>query len=137
MLFRSRIWFLPILLIYPSLGFINFWYLREAGAAIPPPTFSLAGFLGYCTVFFMTFGEELGLSGYAIDPMLERYSALETGLRLGLVWAGYHIPGFIISGYYPTGWILWHALYLVTTRVLFVWIYNNAGKSLFSMALCH
>jgi len=85
----------------------------------------------------MTFGEELGLSGYALDPMQERYSALETGLLLGVVWAGYHIPGFLISGYYSPEWIFWHAIYTVAGRVLFVWIYNNSGKSLFSMALCH
>jgi membrane protease YdiL (CAAX protease family) len=134
---KPRIWFLPIFLVYPSLGFINYWTLRGAGADIPSPTFSLVGFLGYCTVFFMTFGEELGLSGYAIDPMQERYSALATGLLLGLVWAGYHIPGFVISGYYSAEWIFWHAIYIVTARVLFVWIYNNSGKSLCSMALCH
>ena len=134
---KPRIWFLPILFVYPSLGFINYWILRRAGADIPSPTFSLVGFLGYCAVFFMTFGEELGLSGYAMDPMQKRYSALETGLLLGLVWAGYHIPGFVISGYYSAEWIFWHAIYTVTTRVLFVWIYNNSGKSLFSMALCH
>ncbi len=134
---KPRIWFLPILFIYPSLGFINYALLRLTGTAIPPPTFSLGGFLGYCTVFFMTFGEELGLTGYAIDPLQERHGALTTGLLLGLVWAGYHIPGFIISGYYAPGWIFWHAIYTVVTRVLFVWIYNNAGKSLFSMALCH
>ena len=134
---KPRIWFLPIFFVYPSLGFINYWVLRRAGADIPSPTLSLVGFLGYCTVFFMAFAEELGLSGYALDPMQERYSALVTGLLLGLVWAGYHIPGFLISGYYSAGWILWHAIYTVTTRVLFVWIYNNSGKSLFSMALCH
>ena len=134
---KPRIWFLPIFFIYPSLGFINYWIARGAGADIPSPTLSLVGFLSYCAVFFMTFGEELGLSGYALDPMLGRYSALETGLLLGLAWAGYHIPGFVISGYYSAGWIFWHAIYIVTTRVLFVWIYNNSGKSLFSMALCH
>ena len=134
---KPRIWFLPIFFVYPSLGFVNYWVLHAAGVDIPSPTFSLVGFLGYCTVFFMAFAEELGLSGYALDPMQERYSALETGLLLGLVWAGYHIPGFVISGYYSAGWILWHALYTVATRVLFVWIYNNSGKSLFSMALCH
>ena len=134
---KPRIWFLPILFMFPSFGLINYCILRMAGADIPSPTFSLIGFLGYCTVFFMTFAEELGLSGYALDPMQERYSALETGLLLGVVWAGYHIPGFLISGYYPPGWILWHAIYTVAARVLFVWIYNNSGKSLFSMALCH
>jgi len=134
---KPRIWFLPILFVFPSLGFINYCILQLAGADIPSPTFSLVGFLGYCTVFFMTFGEELGLSGYALDPMQERYSALETGLLLGVVWAGYHIPGFLISGYYSPEWIFWHAIYTVAGRVLFVWIYNNSGKSLFSMALCH
>jgi membrane protease YdiL (CAAX protease family) len=134
---RPRIWFLPILLLYPSLGFINYCILRLAGTEIPPPTFSLVGFLGYCTVFFMAFAEELGLTGYALDPLQDRHSALLSGLVLGLVWAGYHVPGFVISGYYTAGWIAWHVIYTVATRVLFVWIYNNSGKSLFSMALCH
>jgi membrane protease YdiL (CAAX protease family) len=136
-LVKPRIWFLPILLVYPSLGLINYCVLRLAGVEIPPPTFSLVGFLGYCTVFFMAFAEEVGLTGYALDPLQDRHSALVSGLVLGLVWAGYHIPGFVISGYYPAGWIAWHALYTVATRVLFVWVYNNSGKSLFSMALCH
>lgn len=134
---RPKLWFLPMLLVYPSIGFINYWVMRQAGADIPPPQFSLIGFLGYCTVFFMTYAEELGLTGYALDPFQKRYSALATGLLLGVVWAGYHIPGFLISGYYTAGWIFWHAVYTVVSRVLFVWIYNNAGRSLFSMALFH
>ena len=134
---KPRIWFLPMLLFFPGIGFINYWVMRLAGADIPPPTFSWPVFLGYCTVFFMTYAEELGLTGYALDPLQKRYSILVTGLVLGLVWAGYHIPGFVISGYYSTGWIFWHAVYIVAVRVLFVWIYNNSGQSLFSMALCH
>jgi len=134
---RPRIWVLPMLLVYPSIGFINYWIVRQAGTPVPAPTFSLTGFLGYCTVFFMTYAEEFGLSGYALDPLQERYSALVTGLILGVAWAGYHIPGFVISGYYSVSWICWHAAYTVVSRVLFVWIYNNSGRSLFSMALCH
>ena len=134
---KPRIWFVPMLLVFPSFGAVNYWLMRQTGASIPPPSLSLIGFLGYCTVFFMTFAEELGLSGYALDPLQERYSALVTGIILGLVWAGYHIPGFLISGYYSAGWIFWHAAYTVASRVLFVWVYNNSGKSLFSMALCH
>jgi membrane protease YdiL (CAAX protease family) len=132
-----RLWFLPILLVYPSFGFINYWLMRQSGADVPPPTFSLVALLGYCTVFFMTYAEELGLTGYLTDRMQQRYSALTTGVLLGLVWAGYHIPGFVISGYYTAWWISWHAVYTVAARVLFVWIYNNSGRSLFSMALCH
>ncbi len=134
---KSKIWYLPILLIYPSFGFIDYWILRLSGTSIPSLQFSLVTFLSYSTVFFMAFGEELGLTGYAIDSLQQRYSALMSGILLGLVWAGYHIPGFIISGYYSFEWIFWHAIYTIVGRVLFVWIYNNSGKSLFSMALFH
>jgi len=134
---NSKIWYLPILLIYPSVGLLDYLILRMSGTSIPSPHFSLAVLLGYSTVFFMTFGEELGLTGYAIDRMQQRYSALTSGLLLGIVWAGYHIPSFIISGYYSFEWILWHVVYTIAGRVLFVWVYNNAGKSLFSMALFH
>jgi len=134
---KSKVWYVPILLIFPSVGFLDYWIMRLWGFSIPPPDFSAAVLLSYCTVFFMTYAEELGLTGYAIDPMQRRYRALKSGILLGLAWAGYHIPGFIISGYYSFEWIFWHAIYTTASRVLFVWVYNNAGKSLFSMALLH
>ena len=131
------IWYLPILFIIPSISLLEYLILRISGTSVPSLHFSLPIFLGYGTVFFMTYGEELGLTGYATDPMQQRHSALKSGLLLGLVWAGYHIPAFIISGYYSFEWIFWHVLYTIVLRVLFVWIYNNSGKSLFSMALSH
>jgi membrane protease YdiL (CAAX protease family) len=133
----SPLWYLPMLLIYPSFGLINYWVLRLSGSDIPPPRFSLVALLGYSTVFFMTYGEELGLTGYLIDPLQRRYAALTSGIVVGIIWVAYHIPGFIISGYYSPRWIFWHAIYILVGRILFVWIYNNSGKSLFSMALCH
>ena len=134
---KSKIWYLPILFTFPSIGILNYWILSLSGTSIASPHFTFITFLGYSLVFFMTYAEELGLTGYAADPMQQRYSALRSGILLGLVWAGYHIPGFIISGYYSSWWIFWHAIYTIASRVLFVWIYNNAGKSLFSMALLH
>jgi|CXWL01.1.fsa_nt_gi membrane protease YdiL (CAAX protease family) len=134
---KPRIWYLPNLLIYPSISFLGYLILRLSGASIPAPQFSLVILLGYSTVFLMTFGEELGLTGYAIDPLQKHYSALTSGILIGLIQAGYHIPGFIISGYYSFDWIFWHVHYTIAGRILFVWVYNNSGKSLFSMALFH
>lgn len=134
---KSKIWYLPIMLTYPSIGLLDYLIQRLSGVSIPAPQFSLVTFLGYSTVFFLTFGEELGLTGYGVDPLQQRYTALKSGLILGLVWAGYHVPSFIISGYYTSDWMFWHALYTIAGRVLFVWVYNNAGKSLFAMALFH
>ena len=134
---KSRIWYLPILLIYPSIGFLDYLIQRLSGTSFPALHFSLPIFLGYSTVFFLTYWEELGLTGYAVDRLQQRYSALVSGIFIGLVQAGYHIPSFIISGYYSADWIFWHAIYIIVGRVLYVWVYNNSGKSLFSMALMH
>jgi len=134
---ESKIWYLPILLIYPSISFLDYLIHRISGTSFPTLHFSLPIFLGYSTVFFLTYWEELGLTGYAIDRLQQRYSALTTGILLGLIQAGYHIPSFIISGYYSAEWIFWHALYIIAGRILFTWVYNNSGKSLFSMALMH
>ena len=134
---RSKIWYLPILLTYPSICLLDYLIQRMSGASMPPLRFSLLIFLGYSTVFFMALGEELGLTGYAIDRLQQRHSALTSGIFIGLVQAGYHIPSFIISGYYSLEWIFWHVLYIIAGRILFVWVYNNSGKSLFSMALFH
>ena len=133
---KSRIWYLPMLLIYPSMGFIAYLALRFSGTSVPPPQFSLATVLGLISVFFMTYGEELGWTGYLIDPLQERFSALKSGVLLGVVWAVIHAPTFLINGY-SFEWVFWQSLYIVAGRVLMVWIYNNAGKSLFSMALTH
>lgn len=132
---RSKIWFLPMLLMIPGIGFIEYLILRISGSSIPPPQFSWIT-LAYISVFFMTYGEELGWTGYLIDPMQERWSALKSGILLGIVWAVLHFPIHFINGY-SFEWILWHGLYTVAARVLMVWIYNNAGKSMFAMALTH
>jgi uncharacterized protein len=133
---KSKIWYLPMLLILPSIGFVEYWILRFSGTSIPAPTFSFAILVSTISVFFMTYGEELGWTGYLNDPLQARWSALHSGLLIGFVWAGVHVPIHFINGY-SFEWIFWHGLYTVAVRVLFVWIYNNAGKSLFSMALTH
>jgi len=134
---KSKTWHLPLLLTYPSIGFLDYLIQRLSGTSMPALHFSLPIFLGYSTMIFFATGEELGLTGYAVDRLQQRYSALTSGILLGLLWAGYHIPSFIISGYYSAEWIFWHALYTIVGRVLFVWVYNNSGKSFFSMSLFH
>jgi membrane protease YdiL (CAAX protease family) len=134
---KSKIWYLPVLLTYPGISFLDYLIQRLSGTSMPALHFSLPIFLGYSTMIFFATGEELGLTGYAIDRLQQRYSALTSGILLGLIWAGYHIPSFIISGYYSAEWIFWHALYTIVGRVLFVWVYNNSGKSFFSMSLFH
>jgi uncharacterized protein len=87
-------------------------------------------------LFVGALGEELGWSGYAIDPMQARWGALRASLVLGLIWASWHyIALFQVDR--SVAWIAWWTLGTVAARVIIVWLYNNTGKSVFVAALFH
>jgi membrane protease YdiL (CAAX protease family) len=86
--------------------------------------------------FVGALGEELGWSGYAIDPMQERWGALQAGILLGLVWAAWHVIA-LIQAHRSAAWIAWWCLGTVTMRVVIVWLYNGTGKSVFAVSLFH
>jgi CAAX protease family protein len=90
-------------------------------------------FLGF---FVAGLGEELGWSGYAIDPMQDRWNALQAGVVLGVVGAAWHIIP-LLQAHRSPGWIAWWGLNAVALRVLTVWLYNNTGKSVFAAVLFH
>jgi hypothetical protein len=46
------------------------------------------------------------------------------------------LPYFASSGAAPD-WIVWQFAYVVATRVLFMWVYSNSGRSLFAVAVLH
>ena len=90
-------------------------------------------FLG---LFIAALGEELGWTGYVIDPLQDRSNALQASLVLGLVWAGWHIVALVQVGR-AANWIVWWSLYTVVQRVIIVWLYNNTGKSVFAATVYH
>jgi membrane protease YdiL (CAAX protease family) len=111
--------------------------MRGLGWPLAAPQVSVATavvmFLGF---FVAAFGEELGWSGYAIDPLQERWQALPAAVVVGVVWAVWHwVP--LVQADRPAAWIGWWALNTVALRILIVWIYNNTGQSVFAAALFH
>ena len=54
--------------------------------------------------FIAAIGEELSWSGYAIDPLQDRFGALRGALLLGVIWAVWHfIP--LLSVQRSLAWI--------------------------------
>ena len=133
---KSKVWYLPIFLLEPFIVFVQYRLALLSGIPAPAPQFTWLVPLAYIGFFFGVFGEELGWTGYALDPMQERWSALKASILLGIMWASFHAPVWIFTGQ-SLYWVVWQWIYDVATRVLFVWIYNNAGKSLFAVALVH
>jgi hypothetical protein len=133
---KSRVWYLPVFFLWPFIVFVQYILAPFSGLVASQPDFSLWFPLSFVVSFILALGEELGWMGYAFDPMQERFGALKASILLGLFWASIHIPYFASSGASPE-WIISQFIYVATTRILFVWVYNNTGRSLFAVAAMH
>lgn len=134
---KAKKWYTLILFLNPGIFVLSYVVLRFGGTAIPVPQFQILPTLTLCMVFFISaVGEELGWSGYAIDPMQNRWGALSASLLLGAVWAVIHfVP--LVQVHRSLAWIAWWSLWTVSARVIIVWLYNNTGKSVFAATLYH
>lgn len=133
----AKVWYLPTLFLMPGVMLLSYAVMRLMGTALPAPQFTAAAVAAMAVGFFAAaLGEELGWSGYATEPMQERWGALGAGVLLGLAWAAWHLVPFAQAQRSPQ-WIAWQCVETVASRVLIVWIYNNAGRSIFAAALYH
>jgi hypothetical protein len=135
---KNKIWYLPALLLAPLIYVSSYALMRLTGLPLPD-TINIPALM--VPAFFVMFfigdsGEELGWSGYAIDPMQKRWGAVKASFILGLLWAIYHSVTFVQSGY-TASWIVWQSIKTVAMRMVIVWIYNKAGKSVLAANLYH
>jgi len=133
---KSKIWYLPILLAGPFIVFIQYGLARWSGSQVPPPHLTLLVPLSLVGFFLIAYAEELGWTAYALDTLQEKRSALPAGILTGIMWASLHAPVWALAGQ-SLVWCAWQWIYVVALRVLMVWTYNNAGRSLFAMDLLH
>jgi membrane protease YdiL (CAAX protease family) len=114
-------------------------YVVMLAMGLPRPVAQLpllATFAWLLAYFVAGQGEELGWSGYALDPLLARGNALGASLLLGAVWAAFHVVPHLQGNRAPA-WIAWWSLATVALRVLYTWLYANTGGSVFATVLFH
>jgi membrane protease YdiL (CAAX protease family) len=134
---RAKVWYVPTVLLMPGITILAYGLMRLVRLPLPAPQFPvLAALVMFLAFFIAALGEEVGWSGYVIDPLQDRWNALQASILLGLVWATWHMVPLVQAQRSPA-WLAWWCLYTVALRVLIVWIYNNTGKSVFAAALCH
>jgi hypothetical protein len=134
---RPASWLLPAFLLMP--GAMLAAYMLQAALGqqtaarlISPPALAVS----FAAFFIGAIFEEVGWTGYATEALQRRYSALTAALILGLFWQAWHIVP-LAQAHRPPAWIFWHCLGGTGMRVLMVWLYNNAGRSLFSTIVFH
>ena len=86
--------------------------------------------------FIGALGEELGWSGYATEPLQQRWGTLPASLMLGAVRAVWHfVP--LVQAHRTVEWIAWWSLDTVSLRMIMTWLYIHCGKSVFAAAVFH
>jgi uncharacterized protein len=88
---RSKIWYVPLVLLMPCIMLLSYVVMGLLGMHLPTPRFKVVNMLVLFVMFFIgALAEELGWSGYVIDPLQSRFGALGGAIILGLVWAVWH-----------------------------------------------
>ncbi|HWA29803.1 MAG TPA: CPBP family intramembrane glutamic endopeptidase [Rhizomicrobium sp.] len=124
--------FLPFLA-----GFASCAWLRAAGVPVPTPDASVISVFSLFALFLPgAICEELGWTGYALDPLQRKYGALPAALIIGAVWALWHVPA-LAQADRDWSWIAWWCLGTVSTRVIMVWLYNATRGSVPVAILLH
>ena len=104
---KKKIWFLPSIFLMPILMVISYWVMLLIGLPLPKPNIPLFTFpILFAIYFFAAVFEEAGWMGYAIDHMLDRWSALKSSSILGSVGALLYIIPFM-QAHRTLNWILW------------------------------
>ena len=87
--------------------------------------------------------EEFGWRGYALPRLQTRHTALVSSVTLGIIWAFWHLPLNFMAQ--PPGpqyqaaieMFLGSVVTMAFMSVLFTWLYNNTGGSVFATLLFH
>jgi membrane protease YdiL (CAAX protease family) len=134
---QQKAWLAPVLLVMPGVSVMVYALMDLTGTPLPEWQVEPGMWLLLLLVFFVgALGEELGWSGYILEPLLQRWNALQASLILAAVGVAWHLIPLLLMQR-PLAWISWWALYTLAARVLTVWLYTNTGRSVFAVALFH
>lgn len=149
---RGRIgprWWLLLLSFWPAFTLVVAGGALAVGITLTPLELASTDRLfdpvvvGSMLVFAFVFPlpEEIGLRGYWLDRLQERFSALTAGLINGATWAAWHAPFVLLPGYYahttfqPA--LSWWLPMLVLVTLVYVWVYNNTNRSILAVVVFH
>ena len=134
---EAKRWYVPVLFLMPGVSVVVYGLMYWADLPLPALRIAaLPALLMVPALLVGALGEELGWSGYILEPMQHRWGAMGAACALGLVTAAWHLPALFLS-HRSLAWVAWWCLYAVASRILIVWLYNKTGKSVFAVAVVH
>ena len=130
-------WYMA-LFIPPCLVLTVLFCLKSLASPVFAPNYFLMGILfGVPAGFF----EEIGWMGYAFPKMNRAYSALASGILLGVLWSAWHLPVIDYLGTATPHGAFWFPYFLAFTaamtamRVVIARVYANTKSVLFTQLM--
>lgn len=144
---RAPVWlWAAALLLIPFLSLVAhgaLWLGGASGAVVAIPGGSWVAMLGLAVFLFLLgpVPEEIGWRGYGLDALLTTVSPLAAAGVLGVVWGAWHLPLFVVPGYYDAfggAPVLWLFLWSILMKsILMTWGYLASDRSLLLMVVFH
>jgi membrane protease YdiL (CAAX protease family) len=143
-------WYAVIFLLYPTLTIVAAgiaWLTGTSAQPLDPGSAveRLTNPLSLFAFFGFTIGaglvEETGSTGFFLDRLIAIWSPITAGLISGVVWASWHVPLFLMEGYFgqasiqPIVWRYFATFVFLET--LYAWIYDNTERSVLAAVLFH
>ena len=146
---RIGLWWLVIILIFwPTFDLLMSGVALLLGVSDQPIAIAWEEFVDPWKLSFMLLlsfifpaVEEIGLRGYWLDELQERFSPTVSGVINGSTWALWHMPFVWFPGYYanttfnPELW--WWMPSIILHTLLIVWVYNETRRSILAVILFH
>jgi len=138
-------WYLVVLIGIPALLLLTVLVLAGGMRAVRPivQVYPVA----YVLIFFGggAFFEEPGWRGFALPRLPQRYGALRGTIILGVLWAFWHLPLFLVPGFNGAGTgfagvsipFVEFVIGTMGMAVIFTWVFNNTRGSLLLAMLLH
>jgi len=122
---------LPLALLFPVWLLQNWW--------LGPIDLKLSHIsMLSIVVAVLIIGEELGWRGFLLPYLLQRYSPVTSSLIVGVIWAVWHLPNFLMPSY-PHYGLPFSAFALMTIAfsLLFTWFHLKTDGSLVVAVIFH
>jgi membrane protease YdiL (CAAX protease family) len=112
--------------------------LGDAVPALPSPTALVSFPLLIVALFVPALFEEIGWRGYALPKLRRRMGRLSASLVLGVVWAGVHLPLWLLPGFgFDDRSVPLYFVQVSAISVLLAWVYDGTRGSVLLTGLAH
>ncbi|MBN1861150.1 MAG: CPBP family intramembrane metalloprotease, partial [Candidatus Thermoplasmatota archaeon] len=125
-------WWIAVVLVFPALlilaGVLYNRFSDQPSISLLPITAAVL----LANIIFLTIaslGEEIGWRGVALPALLKRYNPLTASVILGIVWATWHLPFWILIdtlSQFGAGYFVLNYIFIVPTTFYITWVFINS-----------